>query len=135
RKRLLEEIVVPDRGVLYSKHVLGKGNALFELAEKRGLEGIVGKVRTSTYRSIRSREWVKIKIKRRQEFVIGGWTEPRGSRKESGSLLVGYHEAGKFVYAGHVGTGYDAKRLRELMAELKPLERKTSPFANPPKPN
>ena len=90
RKRLLDEIIVPERGVLYSKHVLGKGNALFELAEERGLEGIVGKVRTSPYRSIRSREWVKIKIKRRQEFVIGGWTEPRGSRKEFGSLLVGF---------------------------------------------
>jgi len=135
RKRLLEQLIVPDRGVLYSKHVVGNGKELFTLAQQRGLEGIVGKVRSSPYRSIRSREWVKIKVKRRQEFVIGGWTEPRGSRKEFGSLLVGYYEGGKFVYAGHVGTGYDAKRLRELMAELKPLERKTSPFANPPKPN
>ena len=135
RKRLLEEIVVPDRGMLYSKHVLGKGEALFELAEQRGLEGIVGKVRISPYRSIRSREWVKIKIKRRQEFVIGGWTEPRGSRKEFGSLLVGYYDGGTLKYAGHVGTGFDEKKLRDLIAKLRPLERKTSPFADAPKTN
>ena len=135
RKRLLEELVVPDRGVLYSKHVLGKGTMLFDAAQQRGLEGIVGKVRTSPYRSIRSREWVKIKIKRRQEFVIGGWTEPRGSRKEFGSLLVGYYDGGELIYAGHVGTGFDAKLLRDLIAKLEPLERKTPPFVDAPKPN
>ncbi len=135
RKRLLEEIIVPERGVLYSKHVIGTGKQLFALAQKRGLEGIVGKVRTAPYRSIRSREWVKIKAKMRQEFVVGGWTEPRGSRKEFGSLLVGYYEGGELVYAGHVGTGFDAKLLRDLMAKLEPLERKTSPFAATPKTN
>jgi bifunctional non-homologous end joining protein LigD len=135
RKRLLESIVVPDRGVLYSQHVLAKGEDLFALASRRGLEGIVGKVRTSPYRSIRSREWVKIKAKKRQEFVIGGWTEPRGSRKEFGSLLVGYYDGDAFVYAGHVGSGYDGNLLSELMAKLKPLERKTSPFAERPKTN
>jgi bifunctional non-homologous end joining protein LigD len=136
RKRLLESIVVPDRGVLYSKHVIAKGTELFTLAERRGLEGIVGKVRESPYRSTRSREWVKIKAKQRQEFVIGGWTEPRGSRKEFGALLVGYYEDGELRYAGHVGTGYDAQRLRQVGAKLRPLERKTSPFATtPPKSN
>ena len=135
RKRLLESIVVPERGVLYSQHVLEKGKQLFALAEKCGLEGIVGKVRTSPYRSIRSREWVKIKAKRRQEFVIGGWTEPRGSRKEFGSLLVGYYDGGELRYAGHVGTGFDAKLLSSLIAKLQPLERKTSPFVATPKTN
>lgn len=135
RKRLLEAIIVPDRGVLYSQHVLTKGTELYALAEKRGLEGIVGKVRTSPYRSIRSREWVKIKAKKRQEFVIGGWTEPRGSRKGFGALLVGYYEAKVLKYAGHVGTGYDAKLLDAVMAKLKPLARKTSPFADTPKTN
>jgi bifunctional non-homologous end joining protein LigD len=135
RKRRLEEAIVPDRGVMYSKHVETHGKQLFALAEQRGLEGIVGKVRTSKYRSIRSREWVKIKAKARQEFVIGGWTEPRGSRKGFGALLVGYYDGDDFRYAGHVGTGFDAKRLDELMARMKPLERKTPPFVNPPKPN
>lgn len=135
RKRLLESIIVPDRGVMYSKHVVGKGLELFAAAEQRGLEGIVGKVRAAPYRSVRSREWVKIKAKRRQEFVIGGWTEPRGSRKGFGSLLVGYYDDGAFVYAGHVGTGYDADLLRDVMSRLEPLERKTPPFAAAPKPN
>jgi len=115
--------------------VIGHGKELYALAQQRGLEGIVGKVRTSPYRSIRSREWVKIKTKQRQEFVIGGWTEPRGSRKGFGSLLVGVYDGGALMYAGHVGTGYDEKLLRDVMAKLEPLERKTSPFANTPKTN
>ncbi|GAC1581260.1 MAG: hypothetical protein NVS3B7_16290 [Candidatus Elarobacter sp.] len=135
RKRLLEQIVIPERRVLYSKHVLGNGMDLFALAGQRGLEGIVGKVRTSPYRSIRSREWVKIKAKRRQEFVIGGWTEPRGSRKGFGALLVGYYDGDAFAYAGHVGTGFDGDRLDDLTAKMKPLERKTPPFATAPKTN
>jgi bifunctional non-homologous end joining protein LigD len=136
RKRLLESIIVPDRGVLYSKHFAGKGKQLYALAERSGLEGIVGKVAASPYRAgIRSREWVKIKTKQRQEFVVGGWTEPRGSRKGFGSLLVGYYDGDVLKYAGHVGTGYDEKLLREVMAKLKPLERKTSPFADAPKTN
>ena len=136
RKRLLESIVVEERGVLYSKHFAGKGNDLYALAVRNELEGIVGKVRSSPYRSgVRSREWVKIKAKRRQELVIGGWTEPRGSRKGFGSLLVGYYEKDALVYAGHVGTGFDEKLLRDLMAKFKPLERKSSPFSDTPKTN
>jgi bifunctional non-homologous end joining protein LigD len=135
RKRLLESIIVPGRNVLFSKHIIGKGTELFAFAQKRGLEGIIGKVRASPYRSTRSREWVKIKAKQRQEFVIGGWTEPRGSRKGFGSLLVGYYEGGKLKYAGHVGTGFNETLLRDLMARLKPLERKTSPFVDTPKTN
>ena len=136
RKRLLESLIVPERSVMYSKHAIGKGVELFALAEQRGLEGIVGKLRTSPYRSgVRSREWVKIKAKRRQEFVIGGYTEPRGSRKGFGAILVGYYDGDDFVYAGHVGTGFNQDLLRDLMARFKPLERKTSPFADAPKTN
>jgi bifunctional non-homologous end joining protein LigD len=136
RKRLLETIIVDERGVLYSKHFAGKGKELYELAVREQLEGIIGKVRTSPYRSgVRSREWVKIKAKQRQELVVVGWTEPRGSRKGFGSLLVGYYEKDEMRYAGHVGTGFDEKLLRDLMAKLKPLERKTSPFADAPKTN
>jgi bifunctional non-homologous end joining protein LigD len=136
RKRRLESLIVPERNVMYSKHVLTHGKQLFALAERRGLEGIVGKVRASKYRSVRSREWVKVKAKRRQEFVIGGWTEPRGSREGFGALLVGYYDDdGKLRYAGHVGTGFDANRLRDLMKRMEPLERKTSPFVDAPKTN
>jgi bifunctional non-homologous end joining protein LigD len=135
RKRLLETLIVPDQGVMYSKHVVGTGKELFALAERRGLEGIVGKVRTSPYRSTRSREWVKIKTRKRQEFVIGGWTEPRGSRKGFGALLLGYYEGGELHYAGHVGTGFDGDRLKLLAARMEPLARKTSPFVDAPKTN
>ncbi|MBV8150725.1 MAG: non-homologous end-joining DNA ligase, partial [Candidatus Eremiobacteraeota bacterium] len=136
RKRLLESLIVPDRSVMFSKHVFGNGNDLYAAAAQRGLEGIVGKVRTSPYRSgVRSREWVKIKSKRRQEFVIGGYTEPRGSRKGFGAILIGYYDGADLVYAGHVGTGFDQNLLRDLMARFKPLERKTSPFVNTPKTN
>jgi bifunctional non-homologous end joining protein LigD len=67
--------------------------------------------------------------------VIGGWTETRGSRTGFGAMLVGVHEGGKFVYAGHVGTGFDNELLRDLMRRLEPLERKTTPFAVRPKTN
>jgi bifunctional non-homologous end joining protein LigD len=135
RKRLLETLIVPDHGVMYSKHVAGTGKELFALAERRGLEGIVGKVRTSPYRSTRSREWVKIKTRKRQELVIGGWTEPRGSRKGFGALLLGYYEGGDLHYAGHVGTGFDGDLLKMLTAKMAPLARKTPPFVDVPKTN
>ena len=135
RKRLLEKLIVPDHGVMFSKHVLGTGKDLFALAERRGLEGIVGKLRTSPYRSTRSREWVKIKTRRRQEFVVGGWTEPRGSRKGFGALLLGVYDGGDLHYAGHVGTGFDGGLLKLLTAKMAPLARKTSPFVDAPKTN
>jgi bifunctional non-homologous end joining protein LigD len=135
RKRRLEELIVPERNVLYSKHLIGSGKKLYAFATQRGLEGIVGKVRTSPYRSVRSREWVKIKVRRRQEFVIGGWTEPRGSRKKFGALLLGYYEKDALRYAGHVGTGFDEARLTDIAKRLDALERKTSPFVDAPKTN
>ena len=107
------------------------GKKLFALAQKRGLEGIMAKRRDSEYESgRRTRDWLKIKTQKRQEFVIGGWTEPRGSRSGFGALIVGYYEKGKLIYAGHVGTGFDAKMLAALaQAACCKLERKTSPFA------
>ncbi|MFN2461611.1 MAG: non-homologous end-joining DNA ligase [Candidatus Velthaea sp.] len=135
RKALLEKVIVPDRGVMFSKHVVAKGTELYAFAAREGLEGIMGKLRSSPYRSSRTREWVKIKAKRRQEFVIGGWTEPRGSRTAFGALLVGFYEGKKFVYAGHVGTGFDQKKLRAIMTELQQLEAPKSSFAQIPKTN
>jgi bifunctional non-homologous end joining protein LigD len=130
RKALLERVIADTDLVLYSKHVDGKGCALFAQAQKRQLEGIIGKVRESLYREGRSREWVKIKAVLEQEFVIGGYTEPRGSRKGFGSLLLGVYDKGKLWYVGHAGTGFNAKMLQTLTAKLKKLERKSSPFEN-----
>lgn len=135
RKAKLESLIVPGHGVLYSKHIVGRGRDFFKAAKSQGLEGIIGKRRDSLYRSTRSRSWVKIKAQQEQEFVIGGWTEPRGSRKQFGALLLGVYEKRKLVYAGHVGTGFDEKKLREIGKLLREREEKTSPFTAVPKTN
>ena len=135
RKALLETLIVPERRVMFSKHVIGTGIKLYDLVASQGIEGIVAKLRTSPYRGARSREWLKIKAAKRQEFVIGGWTEPRGSRKGFGALLLGVYDGKTLRYSGHVGTGFDAKLLAGLARELDALETATSPFANTPKTN
>jgi bifunctional non-homologous end joining protein LigD len=133
RKRLLERLIVEGHRVVYSKHVVGDGTKLFELAEKRGLEGIMAKRRDAPYESgKRTRTWLKIKAQKRQEFVIGGYTEPRGSRKGFGALIVGYYDQSRLLYAGHVGTGFDNRMLAALSRRLHELERPTSPFATAP---
>jgi bifunctional non-homologous end joining protein LigD len=133
RKEILESLLTGNGNVMFSKHVLTDGKQLFELAAQRDLEGIVAKRRDSTYQGRRSRDWLKIKTHKRQETVVGGWTEGRGSRKHFGALLVGVYEKDEFVYVGSVGTGFDDKKLAAFAKSLAPLERKTSPFANPPK--
>ncbi len=133
RKSILESMLTGRGPAMFSKHVLRDGKGLFELAQSSGLEGIVAKRRASTYQTRRSRDWLKIKAEQRQEFAVGGWTEARGSRKHFGALLIGVYEDDEFVYAGSVGTGFDAKKLAAIAAKLQPLERKTSPFATPPK--
>jgi len=134
RKAALEALLTGKGPVIFSKHVAGDGTKLFELARTQGLEGIVGKLRDSKYVTRRSRDWVKVKTLQRQETVVGGWTEGRGSRKAFGALLVGVYENDAFTFAGAVGSGFDAKKLETISAKLAPLERKTSPFAKlPPK--
>jgi bifunctional non-homologous end joining protein LigD len=130
RKAKLEALIVPDRGVLFSQHVAAKGVGFFAVAKREGLEGIVGKRLDSPYRATRSREWVKIKAKLEEEFVIGGWTEPKGSRSGFGALLLGVYDGESLVYAGSVGTGFDTKTLGEIGAQLAARKRATSPFAN-----
>ncbi|HEY5256877.1 MAG TPA: DNA ligase D [Candidatus Baltobacteraceae bacterium] len=128
RKALLERTIVDDACAMYSKHVIGAGIALFEQAKKRGLEGIIGKKIASTYAQRRTRDWVKIKAQNEHEFVIGGWTQPRGSRRGFGALLLGVYEGKNLRYVGSVGTGFDAKRLGAISARLERLARATSPF-------
>jgi bifunctional non-homologous end joining protein LigD len=130
RKAILERAIGDPDLVLYSKHVIGAGRAFFEQAKRQQLEGIIGKRRDSTYHERRTRDWVKIKAQLMQECVIGGFTEPRGSRKGFGALLLGLYDKGKLYYVGHVGTGFDTKTLAAMTAQLKKIERKASPFAN-----
>ncbi len=135
RKARLERLIVPERGVMFSKHIVGAGRKLYEFAVAEELEGIVGKKSDSPYRSTRSREWVKIKTRRRAEFVIGGWTEPRGSRTAFGALLLGVYDGPRLLYAGHVGTGFDGTQLRAIGAQLAAIECAQPPFAQRPKTN
>jgi len=131
RKKILEGLIRDDRLVMYSKHVIGEGIALFEQAEKHGYEGIIGKRRDSTYEERRSPYWVKIKTEQEQEFVVGGWSDPRNSRKGFGALLLGVYEDGKLRYVGNVGTGFTAQRLSDLSKTLAKYTRATSPFDGP----
>jgi bifunctional non-homologous end joining protein LigD len=117
----------------YSDHVLGRGAEFFEQARARGLEGIVSKRRGDPYHRGRSAGWLKIKAISRQELVIGGYTDPEGSRTGIGALLLGYYDNdGKFVFAGKVGTGFTQKLLGELHRRLTPLVQKECPFAVAP---
>ena len=133
RKRLLRDIVRDSDLLKYSEHVLGEGKAFFKAAQQKQLEGIVAKLRDSPYQpGMRSSAWLKIKAVRQQEVVIGGFTEPRGGRRHFGALIVGVYEDGKFVYAGHVGGGFDERSLESLAKLMKPLIVKTSPFSGEP---
>lgn len=135
RKQALKHIVPSKSNVRYSDHIVGKGKAFFQAAAKKGLEGIVAKKADSPYREGHSgREWLKIKTHLRQEVVIGGFTEPKGSRKYIGSLLAGIYDKGQLVYVGHV-SGMPPSQLKDLHAKLIKLEIKESPFVNQLKPN
>ena len=127
---MLERLIRDNELVLYSKHVVEPARISTMSRAQRQLEGIIGKLRTSKYQERRSRDWVKIKTNLEQEFVVGGWTEPKGSRKGFGALLIGVYEKKALRYVGSVGTGFSAKVLADLYASLRKLERKTSPFVN-----
>jgi bifunctional non-homologous end joining protein LigD len=105
-----------------------EGEAYYREACRRGWEGIIAKNGESVYVSRRSREWLKFKCVNEQEFVIGGYTDPKGGRIGFGALLVGYYDDGKLIYAGKVGTGFDDATLRRLGAQLAALETDASPF-------
>ena len=129
RKRLLREIVSDNELLRYSEHYAGQGRALFEAAAQRGLEGIIAKHGTSCYEQRRSREWLKIKIVRRQECVIGGYTEPRGSRENFGSLVLGlYDDEGRLVPVGQAGSGFTEQTHADMWKRLQPLETTRNPF-------
>jgi bifunctional non-homologous end joining protein LigD len=114
-----------------SDHVVGGGPQFFQQACKLKLEGIIAKRADAPYRPGRSKDWLKIKCIARQEFVIGGYTLPEGSRTHLGALLVGVREGERLRYAGKVGTGFTQRSLRELHAQLTPLARTNAPFDQP----
>ncbi|HKI26701.1 MAG TPA: non-homologous end-joining DNA ligase [Candidatus Sulfotelmatobacter sp.] len=129
RKRKLQSLVVTGEALRYSDHYAEQGKALFEMARKKGLEGVVAKKRASYYEERRSREWLKIKIRHRLECVVGGFTEPEGSRAHFGSLVLGlYDKKGRLIHVGQAGSGFDQKSLDEIWETLKKLQSKKNPF-------
>lgn len=129
RKRKLASIVTTGDSLRYSDHYEEQGNALFDIAKQRGLEGILAKRRASCYEERRSRDWLKIKIRHEIECVVGGYTEPEGSRAHFGSLVLGlYDEQQRLIHVGQVGSGFDHKLLSSIWSQLKKLETKKNPF-------
>src|SRR6267143_801852 len=137
RARLLERVAKRVSTQLrITESVQGAGKKMLEKARRQGWEGIIAKRVDSRYEpGTRTRNWLKLKIEFRQEFVVGGYTEPRNSRENIGALLLGYFDHGRFIYVGHTGGGFTRKGLEEMYRRLKPLERKTSPFEETPKTN
>jgi bifunctional non-homologous end joining protein LigD len=105
-----------------------KDNKPWERACSEGWEGVVAKLRTSAYEHRRSPNWLKMKCEASQELVVGGFTDPQGSRVGLGALLVGYFDYADFVFAGKIGTGFDTKLLLELRSQMDKLEIPESPF-------
>ncbi len=131
RKEKLRELLGQGVYVHFSEHVETFGKRLFKLAKKKGLEGIVAKRKESPYRSRRSRDWLKIKARLSGDFVIGGFTEPKG-RKLFGALLIGYYEKGRLIYAGRVGGGFSEKLLKTTYDKMIGLKSKKCPFETAP---
>ena len=135
RKTRLRETLHFGDPVRFEDVLEGSGAELYEQACRRGWEGLIAKRSDSPYSGRRSRDWLKVKCSREQELVVGGYTEPKGSRTGFGALLLGVYEGGDLVYAGKVGTGFDRATIAGLMERMAPLRRDAHPFArgNPPR--
>jgi DNA ligase D-like protein (predicted ligase) len=128
RKTVLRAALTFDDPLRFSAHRNTDGEAFYDEACRHGWEGLIAKRASSTYTAGRSRDWLKLKCGQRQEFVIGGFTEPRGARVGFGALLLGYYQDGDLRYAGKVGTGYDTATLQDLRVRLDALEQPDAPF-------
>ena len=131
RKKVLAKAISFRKPLRKVAHRVGDGEAYFaEICSQRGQEGLIAKRAASEYQQARSKDWLKFKCSLEQEFVIGGYTEPQGSRAGFGALFVGYYEDGELRYAGKVGTGFGNELLATLTAELRKRERQDPPFAD-----
>lgn len=129
RKILLKRLFDYQDPLRYMIHRTEDGEAYFKKACQQGWEGIIAKDGTSSFAHGRSRTWLKFKCVHQQEFVIGGFTKPHGSRIGFGALLLGYYENKKLRYAGKVGTGFDQETLQRLHKKLQSIKRETTPFS------
>jgi bifunctional non-homologous end joining protein LigD len=129
RKRLLGSLLSFHDPLRFTEHREADGEAYWREACVRGWEGVIAKRADAPYQPGRSRDWLKFKCENSQEFVIGGYTDPQGSRTGFGALLLGYHDRdGKLAYAGKVGTGFGRRTLASLHSALAALERDRPPF-------
>jgi len=129
RKKELASVLIAGDSLRYSDHYEKEGKALFEIAREKGLEGILAKKRDSIYQERRSAEWLKIKIRHRLECVIGGYTQPEGSRAHFGSIVLGlYDKQARLIHVGQAGSGFNQKSLTEISKLLKERETKHKPF-------
>ncbi|HST09534.1 MAG TPA: non-homologous end-joining DNA ligase [Terriglobales bacterium] len=130
RKATLASLLTkPNDTIRYSEHFVGEGKALFDAARRQGLEGILAKKRDCPYEERRSHNWLKIKIRHQIECVIGGYTDPEGSRQYFGSIVLGlYDKEGRLVHVGQAGSGFDQKTLAVMWKVLHKLETKNNPF-------
>ncbi|MHB8791756.1 MAG: DNA ligase D [Thermoleophilia bacterium] len=135
RKEILARIFMPHRHIRPSETISEQGEAFFRAAGENGLEGIMAKRKSSSYQQKRSRDWIKLKVISQQEFVIGGYTRPRGPRSGFGALLIGYYDGARLIYAGHVGSGFNEDMLKDLYGRMKQLKRPEPPFDKEPKTN
>jgi bifunctional non-homologous end joining protein LigD len=135
RKEILRGLLAFGGPLRFAEHRTQDGEAYYAQACASGWEGLVVKRGDSPYRAGRSRDWLKFKCQNNQEFVIGGYTDPKGARTGFGALLIGYYDpAGELVYAGKVGTGFSTALLDRLAQSLAALERPQPPFAAGPLP-
>jgi bifunctional non-homologous end joining protein LigD len=134
RKQRLKKVLKENRSVRFSEDLAGTGRQVLEHACKLGLEGLIGKQADSVYVSGRTKSWIKLKCRLRQDFVIAGYTAPGGSRHGFGVLVLGvYERPGKLVYAGKVGTGFDDEMLAKLTRKFAAYKRPDSALENPPR--
>jgi len=132
RKALLQRLVPPAGPVSYCEHLIGDGVAIFAAAAAQQLEGIVAKRAAGVYVGRRSEDWLKVKCHREEDFVIGGFTAPRGARAGLGALLVGQYDGERLRYAGRVGAGLSEAMLAQLAETLRSRELAECPFAEVP---
>jgi bifunctional non-homologous end joining protein LigD len=135
RKAMLERILGAASFVKFSEHIEGEGERFFREIEKFHLEGMIAKKANSQYVQRRSTDWLKVKTIQRSEVVIGGYTQPRGSRSYFGALVVGLYRDNKLHYVAHVGGGFNQLKLTQIYKLMQPLKTKQSPFIDPPKTN
>ena len=132
RKEFLKGILGASGVMRYSDHQVGEGEKLFKLAQKEDLEGIIGKESSSAYPSGRTTAWLKFKTDKEVDAVVGGWTEPRGSREYFGALLLGLYDAAKLGFVGGIGSGFTVELQKRLWPRLQALKTTECPFTERP---